>query len=268
MEALHRDLIGNLVMFISLWISARKTPRRRLFWQRLLLGAAVFSILRYVYFTHITPLLTVNLRQLPQMAGFTCFIPLLALVAMSSWEMDFWGALCCSSSAYCIQHIVNKSYSLVRASFLSEAAFEHYLAYLGLCAAALLVYWLAVRTQRAYRVRVDNKLLLILSVLCAIVSFVVGIIFLVIQIGGSGGTFPIDVTPQFFQTLNPYMPFTFVINAMRECVCGTYANDYWLDLLKLCIYIGVGLIIGLGVKFLVKKPIRFFEKKVEKTGLF
>ncbi len=96
----------------------------------------------------------------------------------------------------------------------------------------------------------------------------IGIIFLVIQIGGSGGTFPIDVTPNFFRVLNPYMPFTFVINAMRECVCGTYANDYWIDLLKLSAYIGVGLIIGLGVKFLVKKPIRFFEKSVEKTGLF
>lgn len=96
----------------------------------------------------------------------------------------------------------------------------------------------------------------------------IGIIFLVIQIGGSGGTFPIDVTPNFFRVLNPYMPFTFVINAMRECVCGTYANDYWIDLLKLCAYIAVGLIIGLGVKFLVKKPVRFFEKRVEKTGLF
>ena len=96
----------------------------------------------------------------------------------------------------------------------------------------------------------------------------IGIIFLVIQIGGSGGTFPIDVTPNFFRVLNPYMPFTFVINAMRECVCGTYANDYWIDLLKLSAYIGVGLIIGLGVKFLVKKPICFFEKSVEKTGLF
>ena len=96
----------------------------------------------------------------------------------------------------------------------------------------------------------------------------IGIIFLVIQIGGSGGTFPIDVTPQFFQALNPYMPFTFVIEAMRECVCGTYANDYWIDLLKLSAYIVVGLVIGIGVRFLVKKPICFFEKRVEKTGLF
>lgn len=96
----------------------------------------------------------------------------------------------------------------------------------------------------------------------------VGIIFLVLQIGGSGGTFPIDVVPQFFRVLNPYMPFTYVIEAMRECVCGTYENYYWIWLLKLCAYIAVALIVGLGVKFLVKKPVRFFEKKIEKTDLF
>ncbi|MBR0412613.1 MAG: YhgE/Pip domain-containing protein [Eubacterium sp.] len=96
----------------------------------------------------------------------------------------------------------------------------------------------------------------------------VGIILLVVQIGGSGGTFPIDVCPPFFQAIHPYLPFTFVINAMRECVCGTYAGDYWLDLLKLSAYIAGALVIGLGLKFLVKKPIRFFEKQTEKTDLF
>ena len=96
----------------------------------------------------------------------------------------------------------------------------------------------------------------------------VGIIFLVLQIGGSGGTFPIDVVPQFFRVLNPYMPFTYVIEAMRECVCGTYGNNYWIWLLKLCAYIAVGLVVGTGLKFLVKKPVRFFEKKIEKTDLF
>ena len=96
----------------------------------------------------------------------------------------------------------------------------------------------------------------------------IGIIFLVIQIGGSGGTFPIDVTPSFFRVLNPYLPFTFVIEAMRECVCGTYANEYWLNLLKLCAYIAVGLVIGVGVRFIVKKPVSFFEKQIRKTDLF
>lgn len=94
------------------------------------------------------------------------------------------------------------------------------------------------------------------------------VVLLVIQIGGSGGTFPIDVTPKFFQAINPYLPYTFVINAMRECVCGTYASDYWLDLLKLSAYILVALFIGLVLKIPFKKPMRFFNKKIEETDVF
>lgn len=94
----------------------------------------------------------------------------------------------------------------------------------------------------------------------------IAVILLVIQLGGSGGTFPIDVTPQFFQILHPYLPFTFVVNAMRECICGTYAGDYWIDLLKLLAYIPVSLLIGTLFRYLFKNPVKFFNKSVEKTG--
>lgn len=96
----------------------------------------------------------------------------------------------------------------------------------------------------------------------------VGVILLVIQIGGSGGTFPIDVTPSFFVTINPYLPFTFVIEAMRECVCGLYENNYWIYILKLLAYAVAAFIIAFPIKAIVKKPIRFFEKRVEETDLF
>ena len=96
----------------------------------------------------------------------------------------------------------------------------------------------------------------------------VGVIMLVVQIGGSGGTFPIDVTPDFFISINPYIPFTFVIEVMRVCICGTYGNNYWIDLLKLLAYAVAALVIGLPLKAIVKKPIKFFEKKIEQTGLF
>lgn len=94
------------------------------------------------------------------------------------------------------------------------------------------------------------------------------VIMLVVQIGGSGGTFPIDVTPQFFRAINPYLPFTFVIEAMRECVCGTFENDFWIYLLKLGAYILISLFIGLVIRPCVKKPIHFFTKRIEETGLF
>lgn len=95
----------------------------------------------------------------------------------------------------------------------------------------------------------------------------VAVILLVVQLCGSGGTFPIDVTPSFFRTIHPYLPFTFVIDAMRECVCGEYGNHYWMNLLMLCAYIVLGLVIGTGIRALVRRPIRFFNKRIEDTDL-
>lgn len=95
----------------------------------------------------------------------------------------------------------------------------------------------------------------------------VGVIMLVLQIGGSGGTFPIDVCPPLFRAIHPYLPFTFVIEAMRECICGLYENEYWMWLLKLCAYILISLFIGLGLKILVHKPLKFFEHRLEETDL-
>lgn len=95
----------------------------------------------------------------------------------------------------------------------------------------------------------------------------IAVIMLVLQLGGSGGTFPIDVTPSLFRIIYPYTPFTFVINAMRECICGTYSGDYWLDLLKLLAYAVIGIFFGTFVRWLFKNPIKFFNKKLEETGI-
>lgn len=95
----------------------------------------------------------------------------------------------------------------------------------------------------------------------------VAVIMLVVQLGGCGGTFPIDVTPAFFRAINPYLPYTFVIEAFRECVCGTYENYYWIWLAKLFVYLAIGLVIGTLLRYLFRKPMRFFDRKIEQTGL-
>ena len=101
----------------------------------------------------------------------------------------------------------------------------------------------------------------------ATIGKAVAVIMLVVQLGGCGGTFPIDVTPAFFRAINPYLPYTFVIDALRECVCGTYGNNYWICLGKLFVYFFIGLLIGTLFRYLFRKLMRFFEKKVEETGL-
>lgn len=93
------------------------------------------------------------------------------------------------------------------------------------------------------------------------------VVLLVIQIAGSGGTFPIEVTPEFFQRVYPFLPFTHAINAMREIIAGQYGMNYWLDLLKLLIFVPLALLVGL----VLRKPLirinAFFQDRLESTHL-
>lgn len=93
------------------------------------------------------------------------------------------------------------------------------------------------------------------------------VILMVVQVAGSGGTFPIETLPQFYQNLYPFFPFNFAINAMRECVAGMYGNYYWLALSRMIWWILASLFIGL----VLRKPIirlkEYVEEKVEETGL-
>lgn len=93
------------------------------------------------------------------------------------------------------------------------------------------------------------------------------VILMVIQVAGSGGTFPIECLPDLYQRLYPFFPFNFSINGMRECVAGIYQNAYWLDLLKLSAWIGVSLIIGLALRKPLIRMKEYIESKVEETGV-
>lgn len=93
------------------------------------------------------------------------------------------------------------------------------------------------------------------------------VVFLVIQIAGAGGTFPVEVVPEFFQGVYPFLPFTYGINAMREAVAGPYGMDFWLDLLKMLAFVPFALVLGL----VLRKPLirfnEFFDKRIEDTHL-
>ena len=55
------------------------------------------------------------------------------------------------------------------------------------------------------------------------------VILLVVQVAGSGGTFPIEVAPKFFRTVYPLLPFNYSMGAMRETIAGMYGNTYWTE---------------------------------------
>ncbi|MDN4599951.1 YhgE/Pip domain-containing protein [Paenibacillus sp. F6_3S_P_1C] len=76
----------------------------------------------------------------------------------------------------------------------------------------------------------------------------IAIIFMVFQFSSSGGTFPISMTSPFFQALNPFMPFTYAISLLRESVGGILWSTALKDILWLCIFIALSLIVALALK--------------------
>ena len=65
---------------------------------------------------------------------------------------------------------------------------------------------------------------IIYTIVCILgnVGKAVCIVLLVLQLGSSGGTFPIQMTSEFFQALYPKVPFTYSIGLLREAVGGVY----------------------------------------------
>ena len=83
------------------------------------------------------------------------------------------------------------------------------------------------------------------------VGKVTAIILLVLQVAGSGGTFPIQLTPKFFQIINPFLPFTYAISFARESIGGVVQSVLVKDIVIMLIYIVVAILISI----FLKKPI-------------
>ena len=89
----------------------------------------------------------------------------------------------------------------------------------------------------------------------------ISVILLVMQVAGSGGTFPIEVAPKFFRTVYPLLPFNYSMGAMRETIAGMYGNTYQIELLKLLLFLIPSLTLGL----VLRKPIiKLNDKVIEK----
>lgn len=93
------------------------------------------------------------------------------------------------------------------------------------------------------------------------------VILLVIQVAGSGGTFPIEVAPAFFKAVYPLLPFVHSMRAFRETIGGMYGMTYWISLGKMSIFLILSLILGLVLRKPIIKLNDAFMEKLEDTHL-
>ena len=95
----------------------------------------------------------------------------------------------------------------------------------------------------------------------------IGVILLVLQVAGSGGTFPIQVTPLFFQKIYPLLPFTYAISALRETVGGIYMPNLTRYLYTLLIYIFIFVVFTVLFKKSINKVTEKIQNKFNESDL-
>ena len=80
-----------------------------------------------------------------------------------------------------------------------------------------------------------------------------GLLLFVLQIGGAGGMFPIEVTNSFFQNIHQFLPMSYAIAGLRQAITSGLGTGYFMSnlmvLILLAIVAYVGLVIAIVYKF-------------------
>lgn len=93
---------------------------------------------------------------------------------------------------------------------------------------------------------------------------VIAIVLLVMQLGASGGTFPIQMTPTFFQKIHEFLPFTHALQLFRESVGGIIWPVALKHIAWLVGYMIVFMFIGIKLKETInKRSDKFLEEARE-----
>jgi putative membrane protein len=95
----------------------------------------------------------------------------------------------------------------------------------------------------------------------------INIIFMIIQLAGCGGSYPVQVDPLIFRILQPFFPFTYAVGGFRESIAGPLATSVTLDIVVLLIFSALYILLGFVFKPRLNSVVSKFEKKFHESGI-
>lgn len=112
---------------------------------------------------------------------------------------------------------------------------------------------------------VFSNLVYTLAISFGSVGKAIAIIILVMQIGGAGGIFPVELSAPLFQAIYPFLPFAHSMEAFNGCIAGIYGFQYAQSILCLLAFLAASLVLGLVLRRPVIKLNEFVQKKMAET---
>ncbi|PWG65949.1 YhgE/Pip domain-containing protein [Bifidobacterium callitrichidarum] len=111
----------------------------------------------------------------------------------------------------------------------------------------LMVGWLAAL--------VFSNIVYTLTVSFGDIGKAIAVVLLVMQVAGSGGTFPVETLPPFFQAVSKWLLFPYAVDAMHSAMAGSFGMEYWVSMGKLALFLVPSLLLGL----MLRKPVIRFN---------
>lgn len=94
------------------------------------------------------------------------------------------------------------------------------------------------------------------------------VILLVVQVAGSGGIFPIEMSGGIYEVLYPFLPFVYGMKALQACVAGIYGMELVQSLAFIVVSLGTfSLLLGLVIRKPIIKFNNFSHEQLSKTKL-
>ena len=91
------------------------------------------------------------------------------------------------------------------------------------------------------------------------------VLLLIVQVSGSGGAYPLTLLPDWFQSISPWLPATYAIDAFRSAIAGVYQGDIYRDLLMLLLFAIPALVLGLWLRRAMDSYHQRLQKGIRET---
>lgn len=134
--------------------------------------------------------------------------------------------------------------------FLVGIQCEHFWLYLLSCCVCAVVF---------------SNIVYTLTISFGNVGKAVAIIALVMQLAGTGGIMPVQMSAPIFQDIYPWLPFAHSIDAFSGCIAGFYGDQFLNSMLWLLAYLGIFLVFGLFFRRPLIRANAFINAKLDET---
>ena len=95
----------------------------------------------------------------------------------------------------------------------------------------------------------------------------IAVLLLIVQVTACGGSYPLQMLPDFVQAISPWVPATYIVDALQAAMMGVYQNDFWVSMGTLALFIIPFLLLGLALRKPMERFMKLYVSKVEECRI-